>query len=479
MSWWAQVRTALLVIPLSVIPSPHYPSQSGSWLPEQRVLISDFSYIDAVAASPWLLFVATRHGLLIYDRAARTWRPPVTALDGYPAGRVRTALTDQGGNAVWLGVGLGGGYVRYDADARLWSPGTPPPDVLAGALTVDRALARAPAADALRALILTDPRLRTYQFTSAAGTPDRPELFFGTSGMGVVRIDPQTAEWEPLSFGLVAPGVGAIAPTGDGVWAAANARPGERRGLTFVAADLRTTRPAEGGGAALGFSFAAARRMLSADGALWLVTEQGVLRIDPGSMRSRVFDIPNATSLAPAPDGVWVGSAHGLAVITRAGQIVRVSTDFPALSLVAVRETLWVGTPAGLVMLPPGKADAARVAALTQPIWALARARDTIVAATDRSLAWRDPTTRSWTDVPVPFSLGRPTALAADPDGGMWVGGTLGLAFAAVGRAEVRVLTVPLDLPAAVRDVAAAGRWLWVATDSGLVRFDRRAAANR
>ncbi|HEY3279753.1 MAG TPA: hypothetical protein VGJ83_04505 [Gemmatimonadales bacterium] len=448
------------------------------WRPEERVLISDFSYVDAVAASPWLLFAATRHGLLIYDRIARTWRPPVTVLDGYPAGRVRTALADPGGNVVWLGLGAGG-YVRYDLDARIWSPGTPPPEAVAGAVTVEGALARAPAADALRGLILTDPRLRTYQFTSAAATPDRAELFFGTSGMGVVRVDPQTAEWEALSFGLVAPGVGAIASTGDGVWAAAKARPGERRGLTFVAADLSAARPAEGGGAALGFTFLEARRLLIATGALWLATDQGVLRIDPGTMRSRPFDLPQVTSLAPAPDGVWVGTARGLWVITRDGSVVRVSTDFPVLSLVAARDTLWVGTNAGIVMMPPGKADAVGVAALAQPIFALARARDTIAAATDRSLVWRDAAAGVWKELPLSPALGRPTALAADPDGGMWVGGTQGLARAVLGRAQVRLLTVPLDLPAAVRDVAVDDAWLWVATDSGLVRFDRRAAASR
>ena len=43
----------------------------------------------------------------------------------------------------------------------------------------------------LRALILTDPQLRTYQFTAAAATPDQSDLFFGTTGLGVVRFDGQ------------------------------------------------------------------------------------------------------------------------------------------------------------------------------------------------------------------------------------------------------------------------------------------------
>jgi len=41
------------------------------------------------------------------------------------------------------------------------------------------------------------------------------------------------------------------------------------------------------------------------------------------------------------------------------------------------------------------------------------------------------------------------------------------------------VLHVPLDVPATVRDVTVEGRWLWVATDAGLVRFDRDAVLRR
>ena len=455
---------------------------SAQWRPEERVMLSDFSYVDAVATSPWTVFAATRHGLLIYDRVSRAWKPPVTTLDGYPSSRVRTAIADQAGNAVWLGVGGVDGYVRYDVDARMWTRGIPPPpDMQSQVLTVDAALARAPAADALRSLILADPRLRSHQFTAAASTPDRADLFFGTDGLGLVRLDPRTGEWEVLPYGLLAPGVGALAPAEGGIWAATNARPGgaERRGLTWVAADLSATRPNEGGGAVLGFTFLVARRLVAMDGALWLATEQGVMQIDPGTMRLRLYDLPQATSLAPAPDGVWVGTTRGLWVVARDGDVVRASTDFPVLSLVAVRETLWVGTTAGVVVVPPDKAGAAGVAALTQPIYAMTSARDTIVAATDRSLVWRDPATGTWKELPLSLALGRPTALAADPDGGVWIGGTQGLARADLARAFVRTLTVPMDLPAPVRDLLADADYLWAATDSGLVRFDRRAVRSR
>ena len=449
----------------------------GIWEPENHVLISDFSDIEAVAASPWLVFAATTHGLLIYDRGARRFRRPVTTIDGYPQGRVRRAVADPAGNAVWLDVEPAG-YVRYDVDGRTWTPGALPFGQADVTLTVDAALARAPIAAAMRAAILTDARLRTHQFTAAAATPDRSDIFFGTNGLGMVRVDKLTGEWEVLNYGLLAPGVGAVAAAPEGVWAATNARPGERRGLTWVARDLSATRSREGDGAALGFSFLYSRRLLAIDDQLWLATEQGVLRIDSASFQSRVWDLPQATALARGSNGVWVGTTRGLSLIRADDQIVTFGPNpLTVLSLLTVGDTLWVGTSLGLGQLLPGAdaittpAELADRTSLHVPVYALTRVRDTLVMATERALLWRDPATKHWSTVALPLSLGTPTALVFDPAHGLWIGGTRGLGQVDLSRGFVQVHGVPYEMPAAVRDLTADRDYVWAATDSGLVRI--------
>ena len=443
------------------------------WGPDDRVMISDFSEVEAVAASSWLVFAATTHGLLIYDRVSRRFRPPVTVLDGYPGGRVRRALADASGNAVWLDLGAGAGYFRYDVDGRTWTFGSVPSIQANETLTVEAALARAPLADAMRAAILTDPRLRTHQFTAAAATPDRPEIFFGTNGMGLVRIDRQTGEWEVLTYGLLAPSVGAVAlaPDRAGIWAATNARPGTpRRGLTWVASDLSATRSTEG-------SFLYSRRLVSAGNQLWLATEQGVLRIDPSTFQSRLWDLPDATCLASARDGMWVGTRRGLSLIKADDRVQEFGPTLPITSLLAAGDTLWVGTSGGLGQVLPAAAAITTPIGLEDrpslrvPVYALAALPDTIVMATERELVWRDRTTRVWTSLPLPLSLGIPTAFAVDHDGALWIGGTRGIAQADIASALIHVHAVPLEVPAAVRDLAADRDFLWVATDSGLVRI--------
>lgn len=463
---------------LPIRPSAHPPLG-----PDDRVLITDFTEVDAVAASPWFVFAATRHGLVIYDRAMRRFRPPVTVLHGYPASglRVRRAIADPSGSAVWLDLSGGGDYARYDVDGRAWTRGGIPSWQVDGSLTVDAALASAPLADAMRAVILTDKRLRTYRFTAAAATPDRAEIFFGTNGLGLVRVDKQTGEWEVLTYGLIAPAVGAVGPAPGGVWAATRVPPGavrDRRGLTWVADDLSATRSTEGGGAALGFTFLYSRRLLRAGDDLWLATEQGVLRIDPSTFDSRLFDVPDATSLAPARDGIWVGTARGLSKITTDGEVRAIGpVDLPVVSLLAAGDTLWVGTSLGLGQVLPGTdavttpPELADRPSLRVTVHALGRLQDTIIMTTERELWWRDPSARTWSSLPLPLTLGVPTALAATSDRGVWIGGLQGLAQADLARRLIHVLTVPYEIPAPVRDVLTDREFIWAATDSGLVRI--------
>ena len=223
---------------------------------------------------------------------------------------------------------------------------------------------------------------------------------------------------------------------------------------------------------------------------LWLATDGGVLKVDPGSGRSRRFDLgsglpsEDVESLAPAPDGIWVGTSRGLAVITADDRVVRIgSFDQAVAALLTVRESLWVGSVAGLALLAPGErepvvpAELAAQPGLRAPIAALGRVGDTLVVATIDQLAWRDPATHAWTLLRSRADLGGLRALAGDAGGaGVWLGGSAVLAFWDLPHGTFRALQIPGDLPAPVRDLAVSGRYLWVATDSGLVRLERGAA---
>jgi len=112
--------------------------------------------------------------------------------------------------------------------------------------------------------------------------------------------------------------------------------------------------------------------------------------------------------------------------------------------------------------------------ALRAPVAALARNADTLVAVFSDQVAWRDPAAGHWTVARPRAALGTLTAAGSD-SGGVWLGGTQGLAWWNMGRGVYRRLAIPGDLPAPVRDVQASPHWVWVATDSGVVRLRRDA----
>lgn len=343
----------------------------------------------------------------------------------------------------------------------------------------------------MRARLLTDARLRTYQFTSAALTADRPnEIFLGTTGLGLLRVDPMSGQGAPLTFGLPNARASVVVSGPGGVWTVGSARAGERRAVTWVADDFSKFTVNEDA-LGRGTQVLIAQRLLYVENALWLATDRGLYEMPSGEGAGRFFDIgaglpgPDVLSLARAPDGVWVGTTQGLAVITPAGAVTRMpGSDRAIPALAAQRDSLWVGTVDGLALLAPGSTiptlppELAAVPPLRAPITALVNAHDTIVTATADQLGWRDPASGAWTVLRPRAPVGTITTLAPDA-GGVWIGGTSGLIYWDIAHQIFRGVSVPGDIPAAVRDVTVEGGYVWVATDAGLVRLSRDAALHR
>src|SRR5256884_7622225 len=123
-------------------------------------------------------------------------------------------------SGIFVQGAFGWGFLPRGALFPVQDRPLPPPGQRVTPLDPRRALAQAPFAEAMRALILTDARLASYRFTAAARSPDRSELFFGSDGAGVVRVDPATGGWNRLVVGLIAARAGAGAAAPGGGWGA-------------------------------------------------------------------------------------------------------------------------------------------------------------------------------------------------------------------------------------------------------------------
>lgn len=516
-------RLALVAVWVCVQPLQ---AQVGSrlWRPEERVVVSDFSVVQALAVSEELLYAATTGGLAIFDRRFGRWEPPVTGLDGYPQEPVRVALVDPVDRSVWLGtdqrlvhwvptlkrfetipvvggvrdlmldrrdpfggmwVGMRAGWEFLPYGGVMLTPAVRVPADPMRPTTVAAALDRAPYLTTRAAEILTDERLRRYRYTAAAIAPDTDELFLGTDGMGLLQVDPGTTEVRRMAFGLLAASASGVVAVAGGVWTG-TPEGAPRSGFTFVGDDLQRFAYDEGP-RGVGYAFRRVFDLVWRDRALWAATDGGVVRRDGddrGELLYRYSGVERDVvfALAERSGGVWAGTQQGLVWIEESGEARRVDSPSvgPILSVVACGDTLWVGGSRGLGVTRIGSdtiyvaRDTERHPELSQRIVALAVQGDTLFAATPARLVWRAPGEEWVVERPLGGDLGSVTALLGD-EGGVWVGGTGGLAFYRPRTRDFLVFNQPGDLPGMVRDMAADPTYLWVAATGGLVRFTKEA----
>lgn len=503
--------------------------QSRLWRPEERAVIGDFTVITAIAATRRWMFAAGPGGVALYDLQLHAWQPPISVADGLPAAQILVALGDPADESLWLGTTVGlvhyrpeirqfenypatagavtnlmidknnpfrGIYLRDGLGWRFLDRGGIIPQAVSqlpaqrvAPMSVAEALARAPAADAFQPLTLTDARLRRYRYTCAVLVPATGEIFFGTNGLGVIRMDPAVTRFERLPFGLLSQGAGAITVVPGAVWVGTDAR-AFRPGFTRVSEDLHDYQFEEGP-TAQSFGFHGVRAMLWRGRRLWAATDLGLWTVEPGGRIDRLdAGLPddNLFALAQGSRGVWVGTALGLGLVPDSGR-ARSAAGIrePVLALNAASDSLWVGAASGLWYTWAGDSTAyapANVTAegkdappppeLREAIVAITRSADTVVVATVDRIIWRAPGRPWMVERVISTNVGSVFALQGDTSG-VWIGGSRGLAFFRYRPRDYVILNAAGDVPGPVHGLALSGPYLWVATEGGLVRFLKRA----
>jgi hypothetical protein len=492
------------------------------WPPEDRVVVGDFSFITAVAATQDRVYATSRSMLVIWRPLEKRWEGPFDPGAGVSLDRVFRAAADPLDQSLWLARPEG--WVRYSPEMRLWQagiiPGTvrelvfdlddpaggpffasssgwyrvPPGSFAAMPSAAPRRPARAPGVeDALRAnpalqanaaLILNDQRGRNSgAYTAATPARDGFGWYIGTSNSGLMYMSPGSGVPMRMPFGLIGDKAGALFAVPGGVWVATEPLSYAEPALTFVASDLSRF-DVRRGSAVLGLSYQQVRRIVARDRELWLATDQGALRLQGTSDRVERVDVgrglPDSRvyTLLTRRGKLFAGTARGVARITDSLRAERVASVFdgPAYALEQTGDTLWIGSSDGLVLSPPDAEIAGRTpgldasAAFRTAIVAISRLGDTLVALTTDRFLWRTPGTDEWNlGQPLSGMLGRLVAFTPFRDG-FFVAGERGIAFATLQSAPQRPLLAE-EHPGRIRDIAVDDDHVWVATERGVVRW--------
>ena len=489
---------------------------------EDQVAIGAHNEITHVSAGERLVFAASPSGVIIYDALFRGWLPPMEIDDAFRRTPIALAA-DPTEDAVWVATtgrviyyrpridyavtttvagtpqeiffdrrDLGAGaYVRMGSSAlRVSRTGSavpaatlPAPQDRVRSPTAQDVVRQYPSLETFLPLLTRDDDLEQWPASAATLAPGRSEVWLGTRGNGLYRVDPTFNRAEHLPFGLLEPGIGALALAADGVWAGGLGSPLGRGALVHASDDLQRwrwlsgppSRPLVG---------ARVNALAIRDRSAWIATTRGLLRmgVDDDNDVNR-WDLADGlpsdvvTSVAPGATGTWVGTAAGLAFVERSARPVGPRVAVHDLSLGS--DTLWIASDAGVLALASPDSTPRRLAIddsrLSRSIVSLARADTVLAVATNAELIEIDITARRVfppraANIP---ALGRLARVAIDAQT-IWLAGEGGAL--AIHRASGRssFLPVGMNLPAAATSVALGREVVWIGTRDGLVRIRRR-----
>ena len=239
-------------------------------------------------------------------------------------------------------------------------------------------------------------------------------------------------------------------------------------------------------------------------GDVWVGTGTGAARYDAATDRfQRIQGLPSDDVLALEPDGeggAWVGTAEGLAHVTASGAVDSVdrhdATDPGGLphdiveSLLLTDGELWVGTGDGLARRRDGRFQTFRPDSLDLdrglPVSSIAPSERGVLLVgtmnTGTGLLAFDPGSGRFTRIDLGSDVigQNVTDVHEDGDGTVWVG-TLGggLRRLTPGAAQPTIYEADADDPNSLSGDDVSGLLedrqgiLWIATYSGLDRFDR------
>jgi len=517
---------------------------------EDRVTLTAFDVIPAVAASQHTVYIATIDGIGALDRDFQRWLPPVSRAEGYPGGAVTAIAADPMEEGVW--IALAGALVYYrpslgqvlgsaipgvidaivfdrrdpGAGAYLhgamgWSLASrtgmvvpvdparvPQPDARQAPSTLSDVYRSYPSLRAAGALLTRDDQLQSWPVIAGTSSPDRSEVWLGTRGGGLFRVDPLFLKGEQIPYGPLQTGTGALARDSGGIWMAGLGPGGDagvigttigswRAGLAFASGDLQHWRWLDAPASARVLSGARANRLSVRAPHAWVATDRGLALLDTRDasralLWTQTTGLPDDRALAVAAteSGAWVGTARGLAFVSVAGTspVARASdVHSPNAPATAVRalllagDTLWIGSDAGVLLLRGASPDsAARLAALgdarlSRPVVALASSDSLVAVATERDLIVVDPQRAAVLprfDVVNTSPLRRVNAMAMDGST-IWLAGDGGVLIVTRANGASRFLPAPGAVPAEAFDVVLDPDHAWVATRAGVLRLAR------
>ena len=447
---------------------------------------SDFSYITSIAVGYHYVYFGTTNGITRYNITKSEWAEPMMLGDEPGSGIIHEIKASFDDENVWVRTDLG--VFEYSEVLEYWTQIDQMPNVETHGkhIAADDVYFPPWGYDYLPGGILVDERDRRFPLTDIVDD-GWGNLWIGTWGLGAARSDEGGRRIDLLPYGLLQKDIQCLYRNGDVLWISGEAGDSYRTGLTkFNTADNSFDYIESFGGYiysaddVYGISGNDANIFVATNDGIWVVDKKEKLIKDQFNRSSGLPDNQIFTILAIG-DTLFVGTEYGLSIINiYSDSVKRISptllSSLTVLCLKQAGENLWVGTNRGAyrLNLETGHIDYLTAGEITQTgsVYDIEYDNGKIWLVTDYELASIDVSTADIKIFPEVNGYGGAGAIAVRDT--LIAAATLqGLLLISQGKNRYSQLYTTSDglLSDNIRDLIFDDNYLWLGTDSGLVRF--------
>ncbi len=328
------------------------------YLPGDWVSYTNTRFVRTVGVGFYNVYFGTTQGILVYDMTMRKWKDPITESDGLPDDNIRMMAVNPDGSAIW--VSTPDGSYKYEKAFEEWyrEDFFPLEFVQNDPSLIDNFQSYIPPMGyhAFAPNIIQDENLRDFPVVAAAEGPGG-DIWLGTWGLGPGKIEQYGIDLELLNFGLYNSDVRTIYKNGDifyfggreeyeaenaltvwdresGKWEYHEARYTDR----FISDEIND--------------------IIGVDDEVFLATDFGLVRLNPetGSFRSYtspgIFRTNLLLSLENHKEDLFIGTDQGMyrmnlekdSLYYMGGRLIENSAVF---DIEFYKGDLWVGTEYG------------------------------------------------------------------------------------------------------------------------------------
>lgn len=447
--------------------------REGDW-----ISYSVFRYVTSLAMDFDYVYFGTTGGVIRYDKYENKWKPPFTTSDGLPDNWIRNIACDPDRNEIW--VDTYAGSAMYQPVFREWYSEFDFPRHLARSDTSHLSLPNFFMEFGLTLLpdrSIMDSYFNQYRITDYL-KGDFDDLWIATWGLGAGVANLRHLQLKMFKFGLYDKDVKAILIDEDDMWFGGSGFFYRSQGITrynrksgswdyYSAPDTPSLVSNQVNAIEAGEKF------------VWFGTEDGLVRFDKKRSDWKSYNtfkgLPDneVTALDADGDILWIGTRLGLAFYVAKKDSIGKVND-PLLkgiyiySILADSDFVWVGTERGVYTLDKSKR-----------MWYRFSTPDNLLFGHVRSIAKSSVYDQSIQhesgnslDSSSQDSTARKTYSGKDE---IWFGTDMGILGYNPVTDERMVYQSKIDFPELhVIKLVCDKRYLWVATENGVLRLDRK-----